>query len=82
MPKTYLTELEKRDETLRRNIRVGMARKGINTVAQLAQRIGMSRGTLADKMESPGTFKVSDLRRIYKALGMEFPIDKEAEIWL
>lgn len=82
MPSTYLTEKTKRDEEFRRVIRMGMARKGIGDIKKLSDRVKMSRSTLSKKMADPDLFKLGELRRVYKTLGMEFPIDKEGEAWL
>ncbi len=82
MPKITLTEKAKNDELLRRVIRMGMARQGMSTVSQLASRVGLGRSTLSAKLVDPDTFRLGELRRIYKTLRMECPIDRDDKLCL
>lgn len=52
---------ELRAEAIRRNM----------TISELADRIGVSRETLWRRLKNPGSFKVSEVRAIQEALGMD-----------
>lgn len=56
-----MTANELRAELVRRN----------TSVRELAKRIGMSQVTMWRRLKNPGTFKLSEIRAIQEALGLD-----------
>lgn len=68
MPK-YLSPIERANESIERAIREGMARKGIQNITSLAEKIKVPKSTLYDHIKTPLDYPMKTLYLISVAIG-------------
>lgn len=74
MPKVYLTKNDKKDEQLRRLIKMAMAREGIDSQRELAKRLKCREQTVSYRLRHPDSFTREELKdycRVLRISGAE-----------
>lgn len=68
MPKVFLTDRQKQNETIVRILYKNMGANGILHRVQLADKLKMNRTTLYNRFNNPSGFTMSELQKIINLL--------------